>query len=152
MESFWSRIYVVATGYRLSTKQLTNQPIESEPESELLYDWRFTTNQFVLVPSALSLTARDFVLQLNPCVLSPYVTSTLRRGRVSLVRICLAFRQVYVLHILYIACYWTFLLFQYIQVLCQYGLCKTDHTYLTYLMLQRQLSHLNRLKLDHHQL
>jgi hypothetical protein len=28
-----------------------------------------------------------------------------------------------------------------IQVLCQYRLCRADHVYLTYLMLQRQLSH-----------
>jgi hypothetical protein len=37
--------------------------------------------------------------------------------------------------------YWKFLLLQYIQVLCQYRLCKVDH--LTYLMLQRQLRHLS---------
>jgi hypothetical protein len=29
-------------------------------ESELLYDWQFTTNQLVLAPSPLRLTARDF--------------------------------------------------------------------------------------------
>jgi hypothetical protein len=33
---------------------------ESESESELLYDWLFTANQFVLVPSPLRLTARIF--------------------------------------------------------------------------------------------
>jgi hypothetical protein len=37
----------------------------------------------------------------------------------------------------------TFFLLHYKQVLCQYRLCKADHAYLTYLMLQRQLSHLN---------
>jgi hypothetical protein len=31
----------------------------------------------------------------------------------------------------------------YIQVLCQPRLCKADHGCLTYLMLQRHLSHLN---------
>jgi hypothetical protein len=32
----------------------------SEPESELLYDWRFTANQFFLAPSPLRLTDRIF--------------------------------------------------------------------------------------------
>jgi hypothetical protein len=45
-----------------------------------------------------------------------------------------------------IACYRKYFLLQYIQV-CQYMLCKADHAYLTYLMLQRQLSHLNGRKL-----
>jgi hypothetical protein len=35
------------------------------------------------------------------------------------------------------------------QVLCQYRLCKADHTYLTNLMLQRQSSQLNGRKIDH---
>jgi hypothetical protein len=39
----------------------------------------------------------------------------------------------------------------YTQVLCQYRLYRADHAYLTYLMLQRQLSHLNGRKLDHRQ-
>jgi hypothetical protein len=42
-----------------------DSPIESESESELLYDWRFTANQFVLAPSPLRLTTRDFFFQLN---------------------------------------------------------------------------------------
>jgi hypothetical protein len=33
--------------------------------------------------------------------------------------------------------------FHYVQAFCQSRLCKADHAYLTYLMLQRQLSHLN---------
>jgi hypothetical protein len=41
------------------------------------------------------------------------------------------------------ACYWKFFLFHYIQILCQYRLGKADHTYLTCLMLQRHLIHLN---------
>jgi hypothetical protein len=32
---------------------------ESESESELLYDWRFTANQFVLASSPLRPTTRD---------------------------------------------------------------------------------------------
>jgi hypothetical protein len=40
-------------------------PVENSTESELLYDRRFTTNQFVLAPSPLRLTARIFFFQLN---------------------------------------------------------------------------------------
>jgi hypothetical protein len=43
------------------------------------------------------------------------------------------------------------LTFDYIQVICQYRLCKAVHAYLMYLLLQRQLSHLNDRKLNHHQ-
>jgi hypothetical protein len=53
--------------------------------------------------------------------------------------------------ITHIACYWKFFSLHYIQVLCQYRLWKTDHTYLMYLMLKRQISHLNCRKLDHRQ-
>jgi hypothetical protein len=38
-----------------------------------------------------------------------------------------------------------FFLVNYIQVLCQYRLCRADHAYLTYLMLQRQPNHLKRI-------
>jgi hypothetical protein len=46
---------------------------KSESESELLYDWLFTSNQFVLKPSPLSSTTSDYFLQLNPCDHSLYV-------------------------------------------------------------------------------
>jgi hypothetical protein len=36
-------------------------------ESELLYNWRFTTNQFVLATSPLRPTTRIFIFQLNTC-------------------------------------------------------------------------------------
>jgi hypothetical protein len=48
----------------------------SESESELIYDQRFTANQFVLATSPLR-------LQPNTCGYSPYVTSALTRGWVS---------------------------------------------------------------------
>jgi hypothetical protein len=48
-------------------------------ESELLYDWRFTASQFILAPSPLRVTTRDFLLQLNPCSHSPYATYSLTR-------------------------------------------------------------------------
>jgi hypothetical protein len=53
--------------------------------------------------------------------------------------------------IAHIARYWIFFLLHYIQVLCQYRFCKALHAYLTYLMLQRQLSHVNGRKLHHRQ-
>jgi hypothetical protein len=54
----------------------------SESESELLYDWWFTANQFVLATSPLRLTTSNFISQLNTCGYSPYVTSFLMRGLV----------------------------------------------------------------------
>jgi hypothetical protein len=47
---------------------------------ELLYDWRFTANQFVLATSPLRLTISNFIFQLNTCGYSPFVTSSLTRG------------------------------------------------------------------------
>jgi hypothetical protein len=38
-------------------------------ESELLYDWRFTANQFVLAPNPFRLTARIFFLKWTPAVI-----------------------------------------------------------------------------------
>jgi hypothetical protein len=51
-------------------------------ESELLYEWRFTANQYVLATHPLRLTTRDF-LQLNSCAHSPYVSSILSKKRMS---------------------------------------------------------------------
>jgi hypothetical protein len=53
--------------------------------------------------------------------------------------------------IAHIACYGKFLLLHYIHVLCQPRLCKADHAYLTYLMLQRQRCHVNGRKTHHRQ-
>jgi hypothetical protein len=52
---------------------------ESESELELLYDWRFTANQFVLASSPLRPRTR-FIFQLNTCGHSPYVISSVTRG------------------------------------------------------------------------
>jgi hypothetical protein len=49
--------------------------------SELLSDWRFTADQFILAPSPLRLTTSKF-FQLNTCSHSRYVTSSLMRGLV----------------------------------------------------------------------
>jgi hypothetical protein len=69
-----------------------------------------------------------FFSQLNPCGISPYVTSTLTRKWVCLLWICLGFRQVYISHIYRVI--EKFLLLHYAQVLCQYRLCKAHHAYL----------------------
>jgi hypothetical protein len=47
-----------------------------QSKSKLLYDWRFTANQFVLASSPLRPTTR-FFFQLNSCGYSPYVASSL---------------------------------------------------------------------------
>jgi hypothetical protein len=59
-------------------------------ESELLYNWLFTSNQFVLAPSRLRLTTRIF-FQLSPCSHNPYVTSSLTKGWVCLLWIDFVF-------------------------------------------------------------
>jgi hypothetical protein len=51
----------------------------SQTESALLYDCRFTANQFVWATSPLTLTTSIF-FQMNTCGHSPYVTSSLTRG------------------------------------------------------------------------
>jgi hypothetical protein len=52
----------------------------SESESELLYNWWFTANHFILATSPLRLTTSSFIFQLNTCGYRPYVTSSLTRG------------------------------------------------------------------------
>jgi hypothetical protein len=79
--------------------------------------------------------------QRNPCSHSPYVICSLtRRWGLSLMNMLGLSSSVRIAHI---ACYWKFLLVHCIKVLCQSRLRRADHAYLTYLMLQRQLSHLN---------
>jgi hypothetical protein len=67
-------------------------------ESELLYDWRFTANQFVLATSQLRLsTGIFFPPQLNSCGYSPYVTSSLRRGWVCRLQLLLVLASAVIL-------------------------------------------------------
>jgi hypothetical protein len=49
-------------------------------ELELLYDWRFTANQFDLASSPLRPTTSNFIFHLNICGYCPYVISSLNRG------------------------------------------------------------------------
>jgi hypothetical protein len=53
-----------------------------ERELELLYDWRFTANQFVWEPSPLRLTTSTSFFNWKIWGYSPYVTSSLTRGLV----------------------------------------------------------------------
>jgi hypothetical protein len=50
--------------------------------TDLLYDWRFTANQFVLPTNPLRLTTNNFIFQLRTCGSSLCVTSSLPRGSV----------------------------------------------------------------------
>jgi hypothetical protein len=58
-------------------------------ESELLYDWRFTANQFILAPCPFE-THDQYFFQLNSCGYSPYVTTSLTRGCVCRLQLLLA--------------------------------------------------------------
>jgi hypothetical protein len=73
--------FTIVTGPRQRSHSLVRVLRDSWPylESVLLYDWRFKTNQFVLAISPLRLTATIFILQLNTCGYSPYVTSSMTR-------------------------------------------------------------------------
>jgi hypothetical protein len=69
----------------------------SESESELLYNWRFTANQFVLATSHLRFTTSNFILQLNTYGYSPYVISFLMRGLVCHLQFLLIFASAVIL-------------------------------------------------------
>jgi hypothetical protein len=68
-----------------------------ESESELLYGWRFTANQFVLATSPLRLTTSNFIFQLNTCGYIPYVISSLTRGWVCRLQLLLILASAYIL-------------------------------------------------------
>jgi hypothetical protein len=69
----------------------------SESESELLYDWRFTENQFILATSPFRPTTRIFIFQLNTCGYSSYVTSSPTRGRVCRLQLLLVLASAVIL-------------------------------------------------------
>jgi hypothetical protein len=62
----------------------------SESDSEILYDSRFTANQFVLATGPLRPTTSNFILQLNTWGYSSYVTSFLTRGWVCRLQLLLS--------------------------------------------------------------
>jgi hypothetical protein len=57
---------------------------------ELLYDWRFTANQFISAASPLRITTRDSFFQLNTCGYSTYITFSLTRRWVCRFQLLLA--------------------------------------------------------------
>jgi hypothetical protein len=93
----------VLSGWHLSAAALElnklafNCRSNSQSESELLYNWRFTINQFVLALSPLRLTARNFFFHLNTSGHSPYVTSSLTRGWVCRLQLLLALANAFIL-------------------------------------------------------
>jgi hypothetical protein len=66
-------------------------------ERELLYDWQFAANQFVLARSPLKLTISNFIFQLNTCGCSPCVTSSLTRGWVCRLQLLLVLTSAVIL-------------------------------------------------------
>jgi hypothetical protein len=72
-------------------------PILQSQESELLYDWRFAANQFVLATSPLRLTTSSIIFTLNTCSYSPYVTSSLTRGWVCSLQLLLVLASAVIL-------------------------------------------------------
>jgi hypothetical protein len=74
-----------------------NRISESQSDSELLYDWRFTANQFVLAISPLGLTTSNFIFQLNLYGYSPYVTTSLKRGWVCRLQLLLVLASTVIL-------------------------------------------------------
>jgi hypothetical protein len=70
--------------------QLLLNSNSQQRERELLYDWRFTANHFVLATIPLRLTNSNFFFQLNTCGYSSYVTSSLTRGWVCRLQLFLA--------------------------------------------------------------
>jgi hypothetical protein len=73
--------------------RLTFSVLSGQSESELLYDWRFTTNQFVLATSPFETHDQYFFLQMNTCGYSPYVTSSLILGSVCRLKFLMGPRQ-----------------------------------------------------------
>jgi hypothetical protein len=63
-------------------------PSESESESELFYDCRFTASQFSLATNLLRPTTSNF-FQLNTCGVIPYATSSLMIGCVCRLKLLL---------------------------------------------------------------
>jgi hypothetical protein len=114
----------------------TRGSFPSESESKLLHDWQFIGNH----------DGRLF--QPNHWSRSSFVTSSRTRRWICLLWICLTLSSVRIAHVAFC---WKSFHVQCIQVLSQSRLCKADHAYRTYLMLQRQLSHLNCCKLGYRQ-
>jgi hypothetical protein len=75
----------------------SKKSVDFQSESKLLYDWRFSANQFVLATSPLRLTTSNFIFQLNTCGYSSYVTSFLTTGWVCHLQLLLALASAVIL-------------------------------------------------------
>jgi hypothetical protein len=142
----------VLAGWRLSHTNLLlfKLPYEGSPVVRVRVTLRLAVYRKSVHLGAKPLESHDqkYFFATEPLRSSPYVTSSLTRGWVCLLWIGLAFVKCkYRIYSILL----TILLLHYILVLCPSRLCKAEHAYLTYLMLQRQLSHLNRRKLDRRQ-
>jgi hypothetical protein len=80
-----------------SNCQPSNGNCPGQSETELLYDWRFTANQFVLETSPLRPTTSNFILEMNTCGYSPYITSSMTRGWVCRLQLLLGLASAVIL-------------------------------------------------------
>jgi hypothetical protein len=76
---------------------LTAACLKVESEPELLYDRRFTANQFFLATSPLRLTSSNFICQLHTCGYSLYVTCYLTIGWICRLQLLLIFASAVIL-------------------------------------------------------
>jgi hypothetical protein len=111
---------------------------KSKSKSGLLHDWRLSASQFISASSLLRFTTSFF--QLNPdIILLMYHPLWREDGVVSYEYpwpianfMYRTYRMLLKLSLLH-----------YTQVLCQSRICRANHVYLTYGMIQGQPSHLN---------
>jgi hypothetical protein len=136
--------------------------LTSKPKPMLRYDW-LSIGHRGRVTLRLAFYRQSFRLNVNPlrlttiAVFVSFPTEPLRSSSLCIIlsdeNMGLSLMNMHGLsssvRIAHITCYWIFL--HYTQVLCQYRLYRADHAWLTYLMLQRQVTHLNGRKLDHRQ-
>jgi hypothetical protein len=68
-------------------------------ESVLLYDWRFTSKEFVFATSPLRPMTSDFIFQLNTCDYYPHVISSMTRGWVCRLQLLLGLASAVILRV-----------------------------------------------------
>jgi hypothetical protein len=121
--------HVTMAVYWLERSKLDRRQIQLAfiSDSELLYEWRFTTNNFGLESSRLRLATGDFFP--TERLWSEFLCNTHTDERMDLTLSCLPKAHK--------TCYWKFFLFAigiYTQVTYQFRICKADHgiSYLSY--------------------
>jgi hypothetical protein len=101
-QSFQANVRIVS---RLCKRPLPSTTLQihhfirstNRPESEVLYDWRFVANQFVLTTSPLRPTTSNFFPQVKTCGHSPCVTSSLTNGWVCRLKLLLVLASAVIL-------------------------------------------------------